>query len=85
MWLVASAEGFRVHGASAVHGAKGVQVPPKRGRESSKEVKKGAASPDVCSVGDSPATCRALTEKYRGGGGKAVSVVTIVPSLLDAQ
>lgn len=73
MWLVASAEGFRVHGASAAHGAKGVQGAHKRGRESSKEVKEGAASPEVCSVGDSPATCQALTEKYRGGGGEEAS------------
>lgn len=69
LWLVASAEGFRVHGASATHGAKGVQGGTARGHESTKEVnKKAAGSHDVCGVGDSPATCRELTAKYRGGG-----------------
>lgn len=69
LWLVASAEGFRVHGASAPHGAKGVQGGTARGQESTKEVnKKATGSHDVCSVGDSPAVCRELTAKYRGGG-----------------
>lgn len=69
LWLVASAETFRVHGASAAtHGAKGVQ-----GREAAKGMSKkqqraATAAKEVCSVGDSPATCRELTAKYRGGG-----------------
>lgn len=70
LWLVASAETFHVHGASAaMPGAKGVQ-----GREATKGVSKkqqraaAAAAKEVCSVGDSPATCRELTAKYRGGG-----------------
>lgn len=69
LWLVASAETFRVHGASAaMPGGKGV------GREATKGVSKkqqraaAAAAKEVCSVGDSPATCRELTAKYRGGG-----------------
>lgn len=69
LWLVASAESFRVHGASAaMQGGKGV------GREATKGVSKkqqraaAAAAKEVCSVGDSPATCRELTAKYRGGG-----------------
>lgn len=69
LWLVASAETFRVHGASAaMQGGKGV------GREATKGVSKkqqraaAAAAKEVCSVGDSPATCRELTAKYRGGG-----------------
>ncbi|CAM9507855.1 unnamed protein product [Ectocarpus sp. 6 AP-2014] len=81
LWLVASAETLRVHGASAAaQGAKGVQ-----GRESGKKVSKqqqraqAAAAKDVCSVGDSPATCRELTAKYRGGaaatsGGEKMSL-----------
>lgn len=86
LWLVASSEAFRVHGASAAPGAKGVQGAHKRGRESSKEVnKKGSASPDVCSVGDSPATCRELTAKYRGGAGEVASVAANVSSLRDTQ
>lgn len=69
LWLVASAEAFRVHGTSATHGTKGVQGGAARGQESTKEVnKKGPGSHDVCSVGDSPAACRELTAKYRGGG-----------------
>lgn len=78
VWLVASAEVSRVHGASAPHGATGVQrtAANKRGRESGREVniKKaatvGGTDPmgDVCSAGDSAATCQELTEKYRGGG-----------------
>ncbi|CAM9102603.1 unnamed protein product [Laminaria digitata] len=68
LWLVASAEGSRVHGASAPHGTKGVQGGTARGHESTKEVnKKATGSHDVCSVGDSPAACRELTAKYRGG------------------
>lgn len=70
LWLVASAESLRVHGASAAaQGARGVQ-----GRESGKKVSKqqqraqAAAAKDVCSVGDSPATCRELAAEYRGGG-----------------
>lgn len=69
LWLVASAEGSRVHGPSAPHGTKGVQGGTARGHESTKEVnKKATGSHDVCSVGDSPAACRELTAKYRGGG-----------------
>lgn len=69
LWLVASTEGFRVHGASAPHGAKGVQGGTARGQESTKEVnKKATDSHNVCSIGDSPAVCRELTAKYRGGG-----------------
>lgn len=69
LWLVASAEGFRVHGASATPGAKGVQGSTARGHQSTKEVnKKAAGSHGVCSVGDSPTTCQELTAKYRGGG-----------------
>lgn len=70
LWLVVSAETFGAHGASAaMQGAKGVQ-----GREATKGLTKkqqraaAAAAKEVCSVGDSPATCRELTEKYRGGG-----------------
>lgn len=67
LWLVASAEAFRVHGAAAHAAAKGVQGGHKRAREQSTEISKGTAK-DVCNVGDSPATCRDLTAKYRGGG-----------------
>ena len=67
LWLVASSEAFRVHGASATHGAKGVQGGG--GHESTKTVNnKATGSHNVCNVGDSPATCRELTAKYRGGG-----------------
>lgn len=74
LWLVASAEAFRVQGASTTHGAKGVQgggstTHAKRGGQSTKEVnKKATGSPEVCSIGDSPATCGELTAKFRGGG-----------------
>ncbi|CAM9546917.1 unnamed protein product [Scytosiphon promiscuus] len=87
LWLVASAETFRVHGASAAaQGAKGVQ-----GRDSAKSkglskkqqrAAAAAAAKEVCSVNDSPATCRELTAKYRGGaattgGGDAMSLNVI--------
>lgn len=68
LWLVSSAEAFRVHGASTAQGAKGVQG-SKRGRESTaKGVDKAGGAQEVCGVGDSPAACRELTAKYRGGG-----------------
>lgn len=79
LWLVASAEAFRVHGAAA-YTAKGVQgggsssgataAGHKRGRPSKqiKETSGGGAGNGVCEAGDSPETCRALAQKYRGGG-----------------
>lgn len=73
LWLVASAETFHVHGASAAAGPKG-KAQGVQGRESSKGLSKkqqraaAAAAKEVCSVSDSPATCRELTAKYRGGG-----------------
>lgn len=72
LWLVASAETLHVHGASAT-GPKG-KAQGVQGRESVKGLSKkqqraaAAAAKEVCSVGDSPATCRELTAKYRGGG-----------------
>lgn len=74
LWLVASAETFRVHGATAATpGAKGVQgreQPANKNKGLSKKQQRAAAAAakEVCSVGDSPATCRELTAKYRGGG-----------------
>lgn len=72
LWLVVSAETFRVHGASAAaQGAKGVQGrnSPKSKVLSKKEQRAAAAAAkEVCSVNDSAATCRELTAKYRGGG-----------------
>jgi len=73
LWLVASAETFRVHGASAAAtpgGAKGVQgrEPANKGLSKKQQRAAAAAAKEVCSVDDSPATCRELTAKYRGGG-----------------
>ncbi len=71
LWLVASAETFRVHGAAAAAtpGAKGVQGrEPAKGLSKKQQRAAAAAAKEVCSVGDSPATCRELTAKYRGGG-----------------
>lgn len=85
LWLVASAEAFRVHGAAA-HAVKGVQgggggaaaAGDRRGRKESvsKQVEETSAgvAKNVCEARDSPETCRALTEKYRGGGGAVLLV-----------
>lgn len=91
LWLVTSAEAFRVHGA-ATHAAKDVQggggsgaaaAVHRRGRKESgskqvKETSAGAAK-NVCGAGESPETCRALTEKYRGGGGEVLFAVCCCP------
>lgn len=71
LWLVASAETFRVHGASAaMQGGKGVQgrEPTNKGVSKKQQRAAAAAAKEVCSVGDSQATCREITAKYRGGG-----------------
>lgn len=70
LWLVASAETFRVHGASAaMQGGKGVgREATTKGVSKKQQRAAAAAAKEVCNVGDSPATCRELTAKYRGGG-----------------
>ena len=72
LWLVASGEGFRINLPGTRHDAKGEQG-GKRGRL---EVKSTAA-PDVCKVEDSPATCRELGGKYRGGGKKSMDRLAV--------
>ncbi|CAM9360772.1 unnamed protein product [Choristocarpus tenellus] len=65
LWLVASAEAFRVHGASSnVQGAKGVQGGKmERGGGMSTVTETG-----TCKEGDLPFTCQAVTSTVRGGG-----------------
>lgn len=74
LWLAASAESFRVHGASAAgsqgkaQGVQGRESATSRGLSKKQQRAAAAAAKEVCSVDDSPAKCRELTAKYRGGG-----------------
>eukprot|EP00903_Cladosiphon_okamuranus_P006948 g6762.t1 len=83
LWLIASSDTFGVHGASAaMQGRKGVgRDATTKGVSKKQQQAAAAAVKEVCSVGDSPATCRELTAKYRGGaattGGDAMSLNVI--------